>query len=84
MKKEHDYRLSWKTKDGKSIEYRRMTTSHLENTYNMLERMVCNVYNKTYDIDELYIPDWVDVAMTAIEKELCRRDLKQAQKLMED
>lgn len=77
-----DYRYEWRTKDGKVIPYYQMSTTHLENTYDMLERMMCRFQNKCHDIDDYYEPpEWVGVAMDAIAKELARRELKYAAKI---
>ena len=82
---EPDYTHFWITRDGTEIAYKDMTTTHLENTYNMLEKMMCSFQNKCHDIDDYYEPpEWVEVAMDAIAKELGRRELKYAQKMMED
>lgn len=84
-KMEPDIEYEWQTKDGRIIPYKEMTTSHLENTYNMLERMMCDFQNKCHDIDDYYDPPtWVEVAMDAIAKELGRRELNYAQKMKED
>lgn len=80
-----DYNYEWQTKDGKIIPYYQMTTTHLENTWNMLERMCCDFVNRCANRnEELDPPEWVEIAMEAIERELCRRDLKYAAKMQED
>lgn len=84
-KMEPDIEYEWQTKDGRIIPYKEMTTSHLENTYNMLEKMLCSFQNKCHDIDDYYDPpEWVEVAMNAIAKELGRRELNYAKKMTED
>lgn len=80
-----DYSIEWITRDGKVIPYREMSTTHLENTYNMLERMVCDFVNKCANRnEELDAPEWVETAIRAIEEELARRDLKYAKLLQQD
>lgn len=79
---EVDYRYEWRTKDGRVIPYHQMTTTHLENTYNMLERNLCDFINRCANRnEEMDAPDWVETAMDAIADELGRRELKYAAKI---
>lgn len=79
---EVDYEHEWRTKDGRIIPYYQMTTTHLENTYNMLERMVCDFVNKCANRnEEMDAPDWVEIAMNAITKELGKREINYAKKI---
>ena len=87
FEKKHNinYSICWKQKNGIIIPYREMATSHLENTYAMLERKMCDAQNRTHDIsDAIDVPDWVETAMDAIAKELGRRELKYKQKIEQD
>ena len=79
FEKKHNinYSICWKQKNGVIIPYREMSTTHLENVYAILERKMCDFQNKIHDIEDAYdIPEWVEIAMDAVTKELGRRELK--------
>lgn len=77
-----NYDVCWKTKDGRVIPYREMSTTHLENTYNMLAGMLCDFQNRTYNMEDFCeIPDYVETAMDAIAVELDRRELYISEKI---
>lgn len=69
----NDYKHFWKTKDGKIIPYKLMTTEHLNNTYDMLAELE---YEFKYTFDFAELPAYVYDAMRAIEKELESREQK--------
>lgn len=56
--------MKWTTQLGKEIEIAEMTTDHIINTLNLIERRICEAKNKSYEPDgEIYIPEELQAQM---------------------
>lgn len=50
--------MKWKCKDGSEIEIKDMTTSHLENAINLMDKIIVRAMNRCYESDgDIYMPD---------------------------
>lgn len=72
-----DFLDYWETRDGRLIKYTDMTDTHLINSYNMMERLVCDFLNRCANRNEEQdLPDCAKLKIEALEKEIKRRKLK--------
>jgi hypothetical protein len=61
----------WVTKKGKVLKISEMSSSHIQNCLNMLDRMVTRAINHYMSIndDSFDIPDWIIEKATELEEE---------------
>lgn len=63
--------MKWKMKDGKEIEIALMSTEHIINTLNLIDRTLCNAQNRCYGFDDqLDIPEELQLQIQEMINEL--------------
>lgn len=63
--------MKWKMKNGKEIEIALMSTEHIINTLNLIDRTLCEAQNKCYGFDDqLDIPEELQLQVEEMLNEL--------------